>query len=70
MSNHNSPSATQEKKNNIKENILMISLDKFYNNPSHYKQFIEIVNNKTKISLRIIDWFVTNYSKKITFRIM
>jgi len=64
MSNHNSPSATQEKKNNIKENILMISLDKFYNNPSHYKQFIEIVNNKTKISLRIIDWFVTNYSKK------
>ncbi len=57
MTDHN-------KKPNAKENILMISLNKFYDKPLHYKQFIEIINNKTKISLRIIDWFVTNYSKK------
>ena len=25
---------------------------------------IRIINGETKISLRIIDWFVTNYSKK------
>ena len=63
MSKQNSPTA-KEKKPNIKENILMISLNKFYEIPQHYKQFVEIINNKSKISLRIIDWFVTNYSKK------
>jgi len=48
----------------IKGNILMISLNKFYETPGHLEKFNEIVNGNSKISLRIIDWFVTNYSKK------
>lgn len=48
----------------IKGNILMISLNKFYEIPEHLEKFNEIVNGNSKISLRIIDWFVTNYSKK------
>ena len=30
----------------------------------NYNQFLEIYEGKSKISLRIIDWFVTNYCKK------
>lgn len=48
----------------IKNNILMISLNKFYKVKEHYDKFNQIVNGDSKISLRIIDWFVTNYSKK------
>ena len=48
----------------IKNNILMISLNKFYENPQYLEKFNKIVNGDSKISLRIIDWFVTNYSKK------
>ena len=36
----------------------------FYNNGDNIGQFLSIVNNNSKLSLRIIDWFVTNYSKK------
>ena len=49
---------------NIKNNILMISLNKFYENPEHLEKFKKIINGDSNISLRIIDWFVTNYSKK------
>lgn len=48
----------------IRNNILMISLNKFYENPEHLERFNQIVNGNSKLSLRIIDWFVTNYSKK------
>ena len=42
----------------------MISLNKFYDVQEHLDKFNQIVNGDSKISLRIIDWFVTNYSKK------
>ena len=45
-------------------NILLQSLDKYYNNGKNMEQFNDYVNGDKKISLRIIDWFVTNYSKK------
>ena len=48
----------------IKNNILMISLNKFYKNKSNLNKFLKIINGDSKISLRIVDWFVTNYSKK------
>ena len=53
-----------QEKPDIKSNILMISLEKFYSQSNHMKQLLEIIDGKSKISLRIIDWFVTNYSKK------
>lgn len=49
---------------NIRNNILMISLNKFYENPDYLEKFKEVINGDSNISLRIIDWFVTNYSKK------
>lgn len=53
-----------QEKPDIKSNILMISLEKFYSQSNHMKQLLEIIDGKSKVSLRIIDWFVTNYSKK------
>jgi len=45
-------------------NILLKSLDNYYSNGTNMEQFNDYVNGEKKISLRIIDWFVTNYSKK------
>ena len=43
--------------------ILYDSLKEYYKNDDNFKKLIE-VQKMNKISLRIIDWFVTNYSKK------
>ena len=45
--------------------VLLTSLYKYYDNKKNMESFLNIIEaNDTKISLRIIDWFVTNYSKK------
>ena len=44
--------------------ILLESLHKYYENEKNIKKLLEVTENNNKISLRIIDWFVTNYSKK------
>ena len=49
---------------NIINNILMISLNKFYENTENLEKIKKIINGESNISLRIMDWFVTNYSKK------
>ena len=42
--------------------VLLSSLKEYYKDKSKLNKFIDVhVNNK--VSLRIIDWFVTNYSK-------
>ena len=50
----------------LKNNVLFCALQKFYEQcPSDDKQmFLDIINGKSKMSLRIIDWFITNYTKK------
>lgn len=46
------------------KDLLMTSLTKFYSPKDTLKKIADIVDGKSKISLRLIDWFVTNYSKK------
>lgn len=46
------------------KNLLMISLSKFYAKKNNMTSFLNIVSGSSKISLRLLDWFVTNYSKK------
>ena len=48
----------------LKKNVLYISLTQFYNEKENMEKLLDILENKSKMSLRIIDWFVTNYSKK------
>tara|TARA_B100001094_G_C18033909_1_gene721531 strand:- start:216 stop:785 length:570 start_codon:yes stop_codon:yes gene_type:complete len=48
----------------MKMDILLESLQKYYQNEKNMKKLLEVIEVNNKISLRIIDWFVTNYSKK------
>lgn len=43
--------------------LLLSSLTRFYETDNNIEEFNQIVNN-SKLSLRLIDWFTTNYSKK------
>jgi hypothetical protein len=53
------------------ENIIIKSFEKFYENKQNINLLIEIINSKSKISIRLIDYFVTKYSKqyKINYKI-
>jgi len=44
--------------------LLLEKLLQFYNINNNFDKMINIINGTSKISLRIVDWFVTNYSKK------
>lgn len=45
--------------------LLLSSINEFYkNNPTCIDKFVDIINGKKKISLRIIDWLVTHYAKR------
>lgn len=45
-------------------NLLFNKLCLWYNNTNSYSKMLNIINGNSTISLRIIDWFTTNYSKK------
>jgi hypothetical protein len=47
-----------------KQDLLMSSLTLFFKNKKNLNDIMPIINGKSKISLRILDWFVTNYAKK------
>ena len=44
--------------------LLMSSLEVFFRKTENINKILPIINGTSKISLRVIDWFVTNYSKK------
>ena len=49
----------------MENSILLESLQKYYMESRNASKLLEILKeDDNKISLRIIDWFVTNYSKK------
>jgi hypothetical protein len=53
------------------ENMIVKSLEKFYEDGVSIQLFIPIVNSESKISIRLIDYFVTKYSKnhKINYKL-
>lgn len=55
---------TQTFKVDRKQDVLMDYLTRFYIKEDNMEKFLNIVAPNSKISLRVIDWFVTNYSKK------
>jgi hypothetical protein len=44
--------------------LLLTNLLKFYQQNDNLDVMLQIINGHSKISLRIIDWFATNYAKK------
>ena len=47
-----------------KTDLLMQSLNTFYNEQRYIREIQDIIEFKSQLSLRVLDWFVTNYSKK------
>lgn len=66
--NNNYLDATISKDNgkdvDTKLSLLMKALTEFYRTPVYIEQMKNIVDQNSVISLRILDWFITNYSKK------
>ena len=44
--------------------ILLKNLLEFYNKDNNLDEMLSIINGESPISLRIVDWFVTNYAKQ------
>ena len=44
--------------------LLLESLSEFYDHPYYQSELVNIIDGTKGISLRSIDWFITNYSKK------
>ena len=49
---------------NTQNELLMKNLMEYYNINENLKQLLSIINGEYNISLRIVDWFVTNFAKK------
>jgi hypothetical protein len=51
-------------KYSTQNDLLLEKLLEYYHNLENLEKMLLIITGKSTISLRIIDWFVTNYSKK------
>jgi hypothetical protein len=47
-----------------RSDTLLDSINQFYENPVNSKHLVDILDKKSSISLRNLEWFITNYSKK------
>lgn len=58
--------ARQTLKNRVqgKQDFIVRWLQDFYNQPGRIDEILPILTGTSPVSLRLIDWFVTNYSKK------
>jgi hypothetical protein len=45
-------------------NLLLNKLLEFYKNTDNSKTMVNIISGESNISLRLVDWFVTNYAKE------
>jgi len=55
---------TSPKNNVSQDELLLQNLLEFYKNIDHMEKVMAIVNGESDISLRIVDWFVTNFAKQ------
>jgi hypothetical protein len=47
-----------------RDDLLMKSIINFFRDKDYFQQMVDIINKKTKLSLRILDYFAVIYSKK------
>jgi len=57
-------SQTRRRKIHCKQELIVMSLQAFYSSRKDLKEVIELLQGTATISLRLIDWFVTNYAKR------
>ena len=58
-----SNSLTRRKKIHCKQELIVNSLQRFYTHRSDIADIVTLLQGTSDISLRVIDWFVTNYAK-------
>ena len=65
-SNNYNQEISKNHENNLtgKQVVLLIPLTKFFAQKENITKLKAIIDGTSKLSLRLIDWFVTNYSKK------
>ena len=51
-------------RNQSQNELLLNNLLDFYNRDGNMEKMMNIINGESRTSLRIIDWFVTNFAKK------
>lgn len=54
---------TRRRKIHCKQELIVASLQRFYNERTDIENILQILQGTSEISLRLIDWFVTNYAK-------
>jgi len=54
---------TRKRKIICKQELIIQSLQIFYSNRSDLVELLKIIEGESLMSLRLIDWFVTNYAK-------
>ena len=47
-----------------KEQLVLHRLESFYSKTGRFECVSSILSGKSRVSLRLLDWFVTNYAKK------
>jgi len=60
----NSNNSIMESSLSSKDSLLRIKLIEFYKNKDNLNILLPIILQQTRLSLRSLDWFVTNYCKK------
>jgi hypothetical protein len=55
---------TRRRKIFCKQELIIQSLQSFYTNRSDLKEILVLLEGESIMSLRLIDWFVTNYAKQ------
>jgi hypothetical protein len=59
-------SQTRKRKIHCKQELIIMSLQTFYSSRTDLAEIMELLQGTSIISLRLIDWFVTNYAKRHT----
>ena len=54
---------TRKQKIHCKQELIISSLQRFYSQREDIDEIVELLKGTSEVSLRLIDWFVTNYSK-------
>ena len=54
---------TRKKKIHCKQELIISSLQRFYGSRTDLDEIVDLLQGTSEVSLRLIDWFVTNYSK-------
>jgi len=55
---------TRKRKIHCKQELIVSSLQRFYSSRDDSEDIMKLLDGTSEISLRLIDWFVTNYAKQ------